>query len=311
MSIKIVLIDKTIHYYNLQFQFEKDFKPADGDHFRGLFEIIVKLATTKASIRYQRFGEKSIFIQDVKFHPNLKQISGKLRCIRTDLLPEIMNTKTDEARGIEALAEEGLLETTHFIIDYSKKDKKIALEYNQFGAKISDFVLYISNIGLSQKAVDSLGYSPIIKDELSQYIGRINRTSEFIVKIHKDNIEQIKDIDTGIYTAAKAALDQFESEYALLDMKFDYQKKKDTKKVNQSVFNTIRNLIKKPENTELFNILSVKAEDENKNNRLEIFDLLVDKVKSNIKVQKQPRYRTIISADIFEKMQAEIIRKKI
>lgn len=311
MSIKIILIEKTIHYYNLKFQFEKDFKPNDGDHFRGLFEIIVTLAKTKARIRYQRFGEKAIFIQDVKFHPDLKQISGKLRCIRTDILPEIMNTKTDEARGIEALAEEGLLETTHFIIDYSKKDKKLALEYNQFGAKINDFVLYIQNIGLHKKAVDSLGYSPIIKDELSQYINRINRTSEFIVKIHKDNIEEVKDIDTGIYTAAKAALDQFESEYALLDMKFDYQKKTDTKKVNQSIFNTIRNLIKKPENIELFNILSVKAEDENKNNRLEVFDLLVDKVKSNIKVQKQPRYRTIISADIFEKMQAEIIRKKI
>ena len=311
MSIKIVLIEKTIHYYNLKFQFDKDYKPTDGDHFRGLFEIIVTLAKTKAKIRYQRSGEKSIFIQDVKFHPDLKQISGKLRCIRTDILPEIMNTKTDEARGIEALAEEGLLETTHFIIDYSKKDKKLALEYNQFGAKINDFILYIQNIGLHKKAVDSLGYSPIVKDELSQYISRINRTSEFIVKIHKDNIEEIKDIDTGIYTAAKAALNQFESEYALLDMKFDYRKKTDTKKVNQSIFNTIRNLIKKPENTEFFNILSVKAEDENKNNRLEVFDLLVDKVKSNIKVQKQPRYRTIISADIFEKMQSEIIRKKI
>lgn len=311
MSIKIVLIEKTIHYYSLNFQFEKDFKPSDGDHFRGLFEIIVSLAKTKARIRYQRFGEKAIFIQDVKFHPHLKQISGKLRCIRTDILPEIMNTKTDEARGIEALAEEGLLETTHFIIDYSKKDKKLALEYNQFGAKINDFVLYIQNIGLHKKAVDALGYSPIIKDELSQYISRINRTSEFIVKIHKDNIEKVKNVDTGIYTAANAALDQFDSEYALLDMKFDYQKKVDTKKVNESIFNTIRNLIKKPENIELFNILSVKAEDENKNNRLEVFDLLVDKVKSNLKVQKQPRYRTIISADIFEKMQAEIIRKKI
>jgi len=311
MSTKIILIEKTIHYYNLNFQFEKDFKPADGDHFRGLFEIIVTLAKTKDGIRYQNFGEKSIFIQDVKFHPSLKQISGKLRCVRTDLLPEIMNTKTDEARGIETLAEEGLLETTHFIIDYSKKNKKLALEYNQFGAKINDFVLYIQNIGVQKKAVDLLGYSPLVKDELSQYINRINRTSEFIVKIHKDNIEKIKNIDTGIYTAAKAALDQFASEYALLDLKFDYQKKQDTKKVNQSIFNTIRNLIKKPENAEFFNTLSVKAEDEEKNNKLEVFDLLVNKIKSNIKVQKQPRYRTIISADILEKMQVEIIRKKI
>lgn len=311
MNTKLTFIEKTIHYYILNFNFEKSFQPSDRDHFRGLFEIVVSLAKTKAAIRYQRFGEKSIFIQDVKFQPSLKLISGKLRSVRSDLLPEIMNTKTDVARGIEALAEEGLLETTHFIIDYSKKDKKLALEFNQFGAKINDFVAYIQNIGLKKKAILSVGYAPLIKNELSQYINRINRTSEFIVKIHKDNIEKIKDVDTGIYTAAKASLDQFGSDYAMLDLKFDYRKKTATKKVNQSIFNAIRNLIKKPQNADLFNILSVKAEDESKNNRLEIFDLLVDKVKSKVKVQKQPRYRTIISADMFEKMQSEITRKKI
>lgn len=308
---KIIQVEKTVHYYRLDFKFFDDFKPVDKDKFREVFMIIVSLSKTKAPMRYQRFGEKSIFIQDIKFVPENKQIFGKLRCIRTDLLPEIMNTKTDEARGIEALEEEGLVETTHFILDYSKKAKKLAIEYNQFGAKITDFVQYIQIIGLNEKAIKTLGYTPIVKNELSQYARRINRTSRFIVKIHKDNIEKIKNMDTKVYTAAKAAVDQFESEYALIDLKFDYRKRSETQKVNSSIANLIKKLVAKPEKTEFFNTLTVKAEDEDQNNRLEIFDLLVDKVKSNIKVEKQPRYRTIISTDMFEKIQAEIIRKKI
>jgi hypothetical protein len=38
----------------------------------------------------------------LKVEPENKLIVGKLRCIRKDLLPEIMNTKTDEAKGIDA-----------------------------------------------------------------------------------------------------------------------------------------------------------------------------------------------------------------
>ncbi|MBL1411100.1 hypothetical protein [Sphingobacterium faecale] len=308
---KIAHVDKTIHYYLLNFKFTDNFKPKDGDSFREIFEIIVSLSKTKADIRYQRFGEKSIFIQDIKFVPKDRQIFGKLRCVRTDLLPEIMNTKTDKARGIDALEEEGLVETTHFILDYSKKEKKIAIEYNQFGAKINDFSLYIQNIGITKKAIKSVDYVPIIKNELSKYLNRINRTSEFVVKIHKDNIEAVKNVDNGLYSAAKAAIDQFNSDYATLRLKFDYRKMDDTSEVNRSIFNTIRNLVKKPTKAELFDVLTVKAEDEEKNNRLEVFDLLVNKVKSNIKVEKQPRYRTVISEDMYQKIQAEIIRKKI
>lgn len=308
---KVIRIPKTIHYYILDIKFIDTFKPKDGDMFREIFNIIVSLSKTKAPIRYQRFGEKSIFIQDIKFVPKDKQIFGKLRCVRTDLLPEIMNTKTDKARGIDALEEEGLVETTHFILDYSKKEKKIAIEYNQFGAKINDFSLYIQNIGISEKALKSITYIPIVKNDLSKYVDRINRTSELVVKVHKDNLEAIKSVDLGLYSAAKAAIDQFNSDYATINLKFDYRKKNDTSKVNKSIFNTIRKLISKPAKAELFEVLTVKAEDEEKNNKLEVFDLLVNKVKSIINVEKQPRYRTVISDDLYQKIQSEIIRKKI
>lgn len=305
-------IKRTIHYYEIDFDFLDDFLPEDGDQLREIFRIIISLAKTRASIRYQEFGEKSIFIQDVKIEPVTKLVTGKLRCIRTDILPELMNKTTDESRGIDANDEEGLVETTHFIIDFSKKrSTKLAIEFNQFGAKVTDFVNYIQNIGINKNALKTVGFKPIVKDELSQLKNRIRRCSEFTVKVHKDNIEEIKALDDNIYSALIASIDHFKSEYATLTLKFDYKQRPETNEINKSIFNIVRKLIKDKDKTELFNTLSVKAEDRDKNELLETFDLLVDKVRSEISVEKKKRYRTVVSTDIFEKIKMELIKKKI
>ncbi|MFT7546035.1 MAG: hypothetical protein ACI8YO_002826, partial [Gammaproteobacteria bacterium] len=169
-------IERTVHFYQLEFKFHKDFNPEDGDRYAEMFAMLIQLAKSRAKIRYQQFGERAIFIHGVKVDSDNSLILGKLRCVRKDLLPEIMNTNTDVARGIDAKEEEGLLETTHFIIDYSKISRPVlSLEHNQFGAKIGDFVLYLKNIGQSKKALDEVGYAPVVRDELSKLKDRINR----------------------------------------------------------------------------------------------------------------------------------------
>ena len=54
--------------------------------------------------------------------------------------------------------------------------------------------------------------------------------------------------------------------------------------------------------------MEIKAEDESKNNLLEHFDLLLEKVNSEIKVERKPKYRTIISIDMFEQMTKEMYK---
>ena len=54
-----------------------------------------------------------------------------------------MNTLTDEARWTETKVEGGIVETSHFLIYFSKKKKKLAIEFNQFRAKVADFINYI------------------------------------------------------------------------------------------------------------------------------------------------------------------------
>lgn len=70
-------IKRTINFYELDFEYKDDFDSADGDHFRELFQIIYRIARTREKIRYQQFGEKAIFVQDVKFEPAKKSYHRK------------------------------------------------------------------------------------------------------------------------------------------------------------------------------------------------------------------------------------------
>jgi hypothetical protein len=65
-------------------------------------------------------------------------------------------------------------------------------------------------------------------------------------------------------------------------------------------------LLKDRTKVEYFNTLEVKAEDSEKNNKLQIFDLLIDKVKDEIFVEKKERYRTLVSDDIIPQMQEKL-----
>jgi hypothetical protein len=299
---KIKKIKRKINYYELEFIF------SENSNFEIFFETLTRLAKTRAKIRYQRFGDKFVFIQGIENNNNI--LKGKMRCVRKDLLPELMNTKTDETKGIEAKEEEGLVETTHFILDYSKNGKVfLALEYNHYGSKITDLVNYVERVGIDQKILDRVGFKPIVKDELESFQNRVNRFSEFVVKVHKDNIAKVKELDQKIWSSLHHSIEHFSSEYATLTLKFNYKEASEESEIKKSVFNIIRSFSKTPKNKNVFNRLSLKAEDGEKDNLLENFDLLLEKVNSEIKVERKEKYRTLISTDMFQKMTKELYEK--
>lgn len=309
---RITQVARLIHFYELEFSFHRDFRPTDGRPFRELFALIVKMAREKHHQRYQTSYDKIVFVHEVKVSPEEKMIYGKLLCIRKDVFPEIMNTITDIPRGIEAAEEEGIVETTHFAIYDNGIDTPIvALEYNLYGCKINDFFNYVENVGLMHEAILNGRYIPIVRNELESLADRIVRCAEFYIKIHKDNIAEIEHIDTGIFSALVASVDQFNSDYASLTLNFDYKKKTATPEVNNAIFKLIQLLVKDQTKVNLFEKLRVIAEDADRNNKLQAFDLLVDKVKSNIRVEKKEKHRSIISTDMFTKMHSELIRQRL
>src|SRR5690606_3869806 len=137
-----VKIDRIIYYYDLDFVFQDEILDGVKDPVENLINTIRDIVKSKAKIRYQHFGEKYIYVHDLLYRQTHHLYTGKIRCVRQDLLPEIMNTKTDVIKGIEAAEEEGIVETTHFILKANKINESyrvlLALEFNQFGAKVQD-----------------------------------------------------------------------------------------------------------------------------------------------------------------------------
>lgn len=294
----IVYIKRDVNYYQLDFSF------IEKNDLKIFFETITRLAVTRAKIRYQRFGDKFIFIQGLKNQDGI--INAKVRCIRLDLFPEIINMVTDDIKEIEGGEYDGIVETTHILIDYRKPKTFMSIEYNHQGAKINDVIEYIQRIGVNEGILDNVGYVAIVNNDLEKLKQRMNRISEFAMKIHKDNLPKLEKMDGNLFQSAAAATDHFENEYANIDLKIDYRKFSETPVIRESVFNILDYLTKNPTERHIFNFLKVRAEDEERNNILENFDLLLDKIYSPIKVQRKRKQKTIISEDMFDKMLIEI-----
>lgn len=294
MAKKIQRVDRVVNYYQLNFRFIEE------ENFNTFFKVLTSLAKTRAKIRYQLFGDKYVFIQGIENKDGL--LKAKMRCVRMDLLPELMNMTTDETKEIDAKEKEGVVETTHFIIDYRKDKIVLSLEYNHYGSKINDLVNYIQRIGVHKGIIENVGYAPIVKNELKKMKERVNRFSEFVVKVHKDNVPKIKKMDKSIWQVLDLSKDNFDSDYATLTLKFDFRQRSETPQIKNSTFNVIDYLSKNYKDKHLFNQLYMRAEDEEKNNRLSKFDLLLEKVNSELKVQKKAKSRTLISEDMFDLM---------
>lgn len=294
-ELNVKRVKRTINYYELLFSFTEE------NDLITFFDTLTSLAKTRAQIRYQLFGDKYVFIQGIENKEKL--IKAKIRCVRMDLLPELMNIATDETKEIEAKEQEGVVETTHFIIDYrSETNIILALEHNHYGSKITDLVDYVQRIGVHKGLINNLGFLPFSNDNLSEIKTRVGKFSEFVVRVHKNNVDKIKTMDEKLWQAAVASVDNFDSDYATIRLKYDFKQRSATPLIEKTVFNLISHFQKNQNDKYAFNKLYMRAEDSDKNNLLEKFDLLIEKVHSTIMVQKKPKHRTLISHDMFEQM---------
>ncbi len=185
----------------------------------------------------------------------------------------------------------------------------LSLEFNQYGPRISDFTGYINNKGSVLGVFEKIDFFPLHRDDLISYKKRINRISLVTAKVHKDNWKRIEAFDDELFDAFKTSSNVSDAEYVTLVFSYDYRDLRGSMKMRSKVMNIIDNLIGDKTTLNVFNTLKVKAEDEARNNRVKEFDLLNIWVKSEIRVEKKPKSRAIVSADIFQKMQDELFKE--
>jgi hypothetical protein len=275
-------------------------------NFTQIFTEISKLSKNKDKSRYVFSNEKTLYIRDIVFDPKEKKITGKLLGIRTDVFPELINTVSDTMKDIEADEDDGVVETSHFILSYSKEPLILSIEFNQYGPRVSDFIYYIRQFSFSKEVFEEINFHPYHREDLPSYKKRINRVSLVYAKVHKDSIKRINEFDSELFDAFATAEKVSDAEYVTLQLKYDYQEQTATTKIRTKILSIIDKFVKDKNTLSTFTTLKVRAEDEDRNNKLKEFDLLNIFVKSEIKVQKKEKSRAIISADIFEKMKVEL-----
>ena len=324
MAIKT--IKRTIHFYDLIVEFNPEFildKEKYQTNFQALLSKIKVLVFEKNVIRYQSMGEKILFINDLTIspQPNKMIIQGKLLSVRKDFFPELLNTITDTTRDISAAEEEGIVETTHFVIQQKSNNVgnklKLALEFNQFGAKISDLEYYLARLGENLGITKKVEHAAIIRDSLKKTKDRIGEISRILIKVEKDNLSVLEDVDAGIFSAFQAAQEAFSEDYLTMEFKYDINKAREAPTSNQAlrskniISKFITSLLKNKSKVEQYQKLEVIAEDSDRNNKLNAFDLLIDKVKDIINVERREKSRTVVSLDMFAKMNDSWTRNRI
>lgn len=309
-------IERRVHFYELQAITQEEYSISTryDTTFQELLSKIVVLVKKKDPSRYQPMGDRLFFINEIIFQPHQGKriIKGKLLSVRKDFFPELMNTDDDTMRDIEAAEVEGIVETTHFVIQEKNENTsnkvKLCLEFNLYGAKINDLVYYLLALGTKLGIIKSLKPVPIIRNELSKYKKRIGEISKIRVKIKSDNIDAIDNIDTGMASAFQKTKEEFEQEYLTMELKYDYYTSKDkpqqygAQKAKKVVGKFIDWLIDDKNNVDKLESLEVLAQDSEKHDKLNTFDLLIDKVKDDFKIKRKEKSKTLISDDMFENM---------
>lgn len=161
-------------------------------------------------------------------------------------------------------------------------------------------------MGRQSRIAVSCNYEIIVQDRLKDIRRRINRFSKVRVKVHRDNIDRIKSAENKLGSALFHSQNFSLSDEVELILSFDYKTKTTTTSIKDVVTSFIDRFIKNPQTTGDFEVFEIHAEDEDNNNRLEAFNLLIDKLKTDIIVQKRLKSRVVNSKDYYEKSEKEM-----
>lgn len=297
---------RKINYFEIRPTF---FEGKANQDLISIFYDIKEQYSTKNRNRFFLLGDKMLYIASLSFLSDRQCITGKLLNIRMDLFPELMDTSNDVIRDIDAAESEGIVETSHFILSYKNEEILLALEFNQYGPRISDFIGYILNKGTALQVLEKLDFLPLQRDDLLKYKQRINSISLVTAKVHKDNWRRIQEFDQELFDAFHTCSKVSDAEYVTMVFSFDYRDNRGSMNMRSKIMNIIDKFIGDKTSLNVFNTLKVNAQDEERNNRIKEFDLLNIWVKSELRIEKKPKSRSIVSADIFDKMKQEFYKE--
>ena len=299
-------IKRHIHYYELLLGFRKAYFDDQKKSLIHLLRTVTQENDQRGAGRFFVYGDKTFCVQGLTIRENEELAFGKLCTIRTEDFPMMFNMRNDSTRDLDAEEFEGIVEFSHFVINYKPHPVRIAFEFNQYGAKIQDLARYFSHVGTNHSITEGAGFKHIVNGDLQALKKKIGRISKFTAKISRSNIDTIKKMDTGLASALPMAADHFSMQDVLVELKFDYRHANAQNAVSDMINNLINRLSKNPLQADLFLKLSVEAENLERDNIINAFDLLLDKIRSEIRATKDGKNRTVVSNELLQNMIVEM-----
>jgi hypothetical protein len=234
-------------------------------------------------------------------------LQGRIMKIRMDDFPQIMHTLDDKVREIEIDELEGVVETSHFVIDKREDKLLIAMEFNQFGPKIGDlshFFEHISSQGSFSQKVDTY---PLIDEKLLDTLNdRISSCHKLIIKVKKNSISGLEEIHHGFVSGMNMCDEFGETKSFEMIINFDLKNYPGTPQARKSISKIVSYFNGKNKNFDNIEKLTLVAKDSLNNDKIELFDLLLSRIKRKVVVSRSGKSRTIVSSEMFEKLQNEI-----
>lgn len=297
-------VKRTIYFHELKATLHEGNSKNFKDSYITLFENLKKLYVKKDEGRFFHFDVgRKYMISDIVFSDSNTRVKGKILSIRADVFPQLME-EDDALVDIDADKYIGVVECTHFFCSIQKNKINLAIEFNFEGAKESDFVTILRYAGRNFELFKIVDWTPLTQNTLEQMEERAGRVSDFILKIHRTNIEQL-DAELELTKIFGNPQDHFKSSYATYELKFDYRKQS-TSEIRAFISKATKLFKKKPQKMKFVDTFRFKAEDSEIRNKLAIFDLLADLLKREREVERKDTSKTIISSSMYEELHSAL-----
>ncbi|PHK34707.1 hypothetical protein VF13_37850 [Nostoc linckia z16] len=303
---KNLTIKRYIHYYELLIGYQREYERDLKDSFMKLLKAVIDENNSRSRNSFFVYDGRTFCIQGLTIRDAEKIAFGKLCAIRSEDFPQVFNLRNGSTRNFDAEDFEGLVEFTHFVINYKPKYERIAIEYNQYGGKILDFVRYLEHIGKVSGIVTGMTQKNIVNENLAEVKDKIGRVSKFTVKANSSHIESIRAVDAGLGTVLDQAKNHYNLQDIQVELKFDYSRSNTKEAIYKTLDTIVKAFTKNPQKTDLFLKLQVDAENTERDNKIQAFDLLMDKVRSELKATKDGKNRTLISNELLQNMIVEM-----
>lgn len=229
-------------------------------------------------------------------------IKGRLCAWRNSDFPFKSTIDDLEIVPLKLAENDGLVEITHFV--YFPEKDILGLEYNYQGPRIGKLTDHI-NKKLNAVGVEKprfVDFTPLFDSNTLKQLDKMGEIRAISLMVPKNHLDSIKGLDANIHGALSSAMNFGELEEVELVLRPKKNGRKPILKKPKEFIERLRKLATTEHLSKIFDELKIKAYDTSQNSYRE-FDLLKDKMVSEVSAIKLNEGKGVDSEDMFQKIE--------